>query len=196
MTPLPLLHFVIGSRRLRFTQAAEKRGMHVRVVLVIRSSRAELSPARARRERFSGIIDLLAGLLVANDRKGVSKPAGRCSFTYHEVGITRGRYCSLLKGHLIVHRAKSRAHPVGSPPPLGAIYDEEAGFLATPAKIIRRPGWRGVEDFNLYRNAKRGFKRANNAELTPRRCRRRRRRRRRRRVRFRFRRTNYPYDRA
>lgn len=40
---------------------------------------------------------------------------------------------------------------------------KEAGFLATPAKIIRPPTRREVEDFNLYRNAKRGFKRANNA---------------------------------
>lgn len=57
------------------------------------------------------------------------------------------------------------AHPTGNP--LAILLRKEAGFLATPAKIIRPPTQREAEDFNLYRNAKRGFKRANNAAFSP-----------------------------
>lgn len=66
------------------------------------------------------------------------------------------------KGHLIVRRRHKVAYPTSNPLAVTIPPRKLAEFLATPAKIIRPPTRRVVEDFNLYRNAKRGFKRANN----------------------------------
>ena len=74
----------------------------------------------------------------------------RCAFTNCE----RSSYCSAVD---------KVAHPTGNSLAVTTLPRKEAGFLATPAKIIRPPTRREVEDFNLYQNAKRGFKRANNA---------------------------------
>lgn len=52
----------------------------------------------------------------------------------------------------------SNACPITNP----STMSNQHRLLATPAKIIRSSSQQEVGDFNLYRNAKRGFKRANN----------------------------------
>ncbi|EGI57818.1 hypothetical protein G5I_14004 [Acromyrmex echinatior] len=86
---------------------------------------------------------------------------GRCSFVY-SIQNYETLCIHQLRKVILLFAVDKVAHPTGNSLAVTILPRKEAGFLATPAKIIRPPTRREVEDFNLYQNAKRGFKRANN----------------------------------